>query len=311
MLSKALNPGIGREDVVAIIVTYRPDCDILDEVVGAIRKQVRSTVIIDNGANTAELQERYNAGEIYIHSLGDNKGIAEAHNIGIGFARSKFDARYVLLLDQDSIASDDMVEKLVSAIEALPDAGCVGPRYFDERQNNPPPFIQIKGLRVVRQKCRTDNDVVPVDYLVTSGCLIPIAVLDKVGGMRSDFFIDYVDIEWGLRAKRSGYQSYGVCAAEMRHNLGDAPVRFLGKIIPIHSPLRHYYHFRNAVVLYKESWVPLGWRVVDAYRLILKYVFYSVFARPRWMHFKMMTIGVWHGIVGKMGKYQDYQDIAS
>lgn len=304
MLSKALNPGIGREDVVAIIVTYHPDCDILDEVVGAIREQVRVTIIVDNGPNASGLQTRYGTHGVYFHSMDGNKGIAAAHNVGIEFARSKFGARYVLLLDQDSIAADDMVENLISALEVLPDAACVGPRYLDVRQNNPPPFIQVRGMKIHRHQCESDGDVVPVDYLVTSGCLIPTAVLDKVGGMRDDFFIDYVDIEWGLRAKSYGYQSYGVCAAKMGHHLGDTPIRFFNKLIPLHSPLRHYYHFRNAMILYKESWIPSAWKLADAYRLILKYGFYSLFAKPRWAHIKMMTLGLWHGLIGKSGKYE-------
>ncbi|MGZ4960718.1 MAG: glycosyltransferase family 2 protein, partial [Methylomonas sp.] len=211
-------------------------------------------------------------------------------------------AEFILLMDQDSIPASDMVEKLVSAISKQPSPAAVGPRYLDERQDNPPPFIRVCGLHLERCICSTEESVVPVDYLIASGCLIPMKVLDKVGGMRDDLFIDYVDIEWGLRARHHGFQSYGVCSAHMQHSLGEHPIKFFGKNIPLHSPLRHYYHFRNAVLLYKEAWLPLNWKLVDGWRLILKYFFYSLFAEPRISQWRMMTLGVWHGLNGKSGK---------
>jgi rhamnosyltransferase len=69
----------------------------------------------------------------------------------------------------------------------------------------------------------------------------------------------------------------------------------------VHTPLRHYYHFRNAVWLYRQNWVPRNWKWVDGYRLLLKYVFYSLFARPRVTHWRMMTLGIWHGLRGRAG----------
>ena len=262
-----------------------------------------SIVMVDNGSNCglAKWLENRTDGPIDLLELAENRGIAAAQNIGIQRAK-EHGARFVLLMDQDSIPAHDMVDILVASLIERPSSAAAGPRYLDTRQNNPPPFIRILGLHLTRCACSTDDSVVPVDYLISSGCLIPMTVLDKVGPMREDLFIDYVDIEWGLRARHLGYQSYGVCSAHMKHLLGDSPIVFLGKKFPSHSPLRHYYHFRNAVLLYKESWIPLNWKVVDGRRLCLKYVFYSVFARPRLYHWWMMSRGVWHGLTGKSGR---------
>lgn len=293
-----------RAGVVAVVVTYQPALEVLQQLLDALVPQVTSVVIVDNGSRSdllawdSELDTR----DVELLRLGENRGIAAAQNVGIQWARNR-GARFVLLMDQDSIPAPDMVEKLVSTISEQASPATAGPRYLDERQDNPPPFIRIRGLRLERCVCSTEESVVPVDYLIASGCLIPMSVLDKVGGMRDDFFIDYVDIEWGLRARHHGFQSYGVCSAHMQHSLGDHPIEFFGKNIPLHSPLRHYYHFRNAVLLYKESWVPLNWKLVDGWRLCLKYVFYSLFAKPRMAHLRMMTLGVWHGLVCKSGKF--------
>lgn len=290
-----------NEHVVAIIVTYQPDTGALDLLIDSIADQVHGIVIADNSPDMGDIAHRYAARPITYLSMRTNIGIAAAQNTGIAHART-CGASHVILFDQDSRATTHMVQTLLASSRERPDTGSAGPRYVDERQDNPPPFIRIEGWRLHRCQCSA-NATVPVDYLIASGCLIPMSVVDVVGNMREDLFIDYVDIEWGLRARRHGYQSYGVCAANMAHSLGDTPIQFMGKNIPLHSPLRHYYHFRNAVLLYKEPWIPLNWKCVDGWRLCLKYVFYSLFAVPQLTHWRMMTLGIWHGIIGKTGKY--------
>lgn len=290
--------------VVAVVVTHQPNLEILGSLLDALVPQVTSVVCVDNGSTSdlAGWNSRRKIRALEVVLLGENRGIAAAQNIGIEWARNH-EAEFVLLMDQDSIPLPDMVEKLIFAIAKRKSQAISGPRYLDKRQKNPPPFIRVRGLRLERCICAEEQSVVPVDYLISSGCLIPMCVFDKVGGMRDDFFIDYVDIEWGLRARRHGFQSYGVCSAHMEHSLGEDPIKFFGKVIPLHTPLRHYYHFRNAVLLYKEPWVALSWKVVDGSRLCLKYLFYSLFAKPRLTHWRMMTLGIWHGCLGKAGKY--------
>lgn len=297
-------------NVVAVVVSYQPQLEGLGALLDSLVPQVDSVVVVDNGSEDhfGGWLEKYHARSMHGIFLGSNTGVAAAQNVGIDWARRQ-GADYVVLFDQDSLPAPGMVGCLIEAVRAKQAAGCkvaaVGPRYLDERQNNPPPFIrvQVQGLKLLRQVCDTSNSIVEVDYLISSGCLIPSSTLDAVGAMRETLFIDYVDIEWGLRARHHGFQSFGVCSAHMQHSLGDHPIEFFGKNIPLHSPLRHYYHFRNAVLLYKEPWVPLNWKLVDGWRLYLKYVFYSLFAKPRMAHLRMMTLGVWHGLVGKSGKF--------
>ena len=294
------------QNVVSIVVTYQPNLDVVESLLSSLLDQVKSVVIVDNGSKTdglTELADKF-PGRTELIQFHRNYGIAKAQNQGIEFAKGK-GAEFVLLLDQDSIPAPDMVIKLVDAANALPHAASLGPRYLDNRQGNPPPFISINGLRLHRYMCENDNKIVPVDYLISSGSLIPLKVIKAVGPMREELFIDYVDIEWGLRAKSYGYQSYGVCGAKMSHTLGDNPISFFGRKIPYHSPSRHYYHFRNAIWLYKQPWVPWNWKIVDSWRLLRKYIFYSLFAKPGAQHLKMMSLGLLHGFVGRMGPLTD------
>lgn len=292
----------------AVVVTYQPELDTLSRLLAALAPQVSRTVIVDNGSATdlaGWLPASFRR-DVTVVCLGDNRGIARAQNIGIAKAKDG-GADYVVLSDQDSIPHEGMVAALVSAAEGLRAQGvrvaCAGPRYFDPRHNNPPPFLRVEGLRLKRLGCDGDS-VVPVDYLVSSGCLIPLDVIAAVGPMREELFIDYVDIEWGLRARHLGYQSFGVCTARMTHSLGETPARWFSRRVPVHTPLRHYYHFRNAILLYRLPWLPLNWKLVDGTRLLLRYGFYALMTKPRRRHWRMMTLGIWHGLCNRSGPYQ-------
>lgn len=297
-----------QEFAVAVVVTYNPEPERFNALLSAALPQVERVIMVDNGSKPANLEwirELVVHGRVELIELGANLGIAAAQNVGIQRVRD-LGAPYVLLFDHDSIPEASMVQTLMDVLQDKLRQGvrvaAVGPRYFDERQNNPPPFIEVKGLRVIRHACSAGQNCVPVSYVIASGSLIPLATLDSIGDMREGLFIDYVDIEWGLRAAAMGYQTFGVCNALMQHDLGDAPLMFMRRSIPLHSPLRHYYLFRNAVLLYKQNNLPFQWKVGDAGRLLLKYGFYALYGHQRLNHIKMMSLGLWHGLRGRTGQ---------
>ena len=288
---------VSEPHVFAIVVTYRPDPEPLQRLIAATLPQVTAMVVVHNGSEPPSLPEQTGDDpRLHLVLLGENLGVARAQNEGIRWAQRRA-ATHVLLFDQDSEPAPDMVAKLVAVDARLNQAGqpvaALGPRYLDERQNNPPPFIQVRGLRLHRQPCARQDDIVPVDYLVSSGCLIPAAAIERVGEMNEALFIDYIDIEWGLRAAAAGLQSYGVCAAQMRHALGEQPLMVFGLPRPVRTPLRHYYLFRNALWLYRQPGLPVSWKFVDAWRLLLKFAAYALYARPRRAHWRM-TVSYTH-----------------
>ena len=95
--------------------------------------------------------------------------------------------------------------------------------------------------------------------------------------MTSKLFIDFVDIEWCLRARGKGYEIVSFPNVEIEHQLGDSSISFMGTNYPIHSPLRMYYYFRNAIYLYRLSEIDWNWRLVDASRNLSRFLFYMLF----------------------------------
>ena len=60
---------------------------------------------------------------------------------------------------------------------------------------------------------------------------------------------------------------------------------------------------RNAIWMYKNNPASFKWKFIDFLKLLRKIGFYSIFAKPRSDHMKMMGLGLWHGLIGKMGRY--------
>lgn len=284
-------------------------------VITATRCQVATVVVVDNGSTDQPLQwlrRRQATGEIELVECGENLGIAAAHNAGIRRAQDR-GAQYVLLLDQDSVPDARMVETLVNAHSTLERKGvavsAVGPRYVDPRAGHSSFFVRFGTFRFLRSYCHADrcNEVVAADFLISSGSLISCRTLAAVGNMEEGLFVDHVDTEWFLRARANGFGAFGVCDAVMTHTLGSRSLRvWLGRWrhVPEHSPLRHYYIFRNSILLYRRPYAARNWVRNDILRLLFMLIYYPLRTAPRLEHLRMMLRGAWDGWRGSSGKLE-------
>jgi rhamnosyltransferase len=294
--------------IAAVIVAYYPNAPLLEQLVHDLCGQCGLVIVVDNSeppcGTTAVLAKKHK--RLVVASMGHNAGIASAQNQGIKYAvEHRYEA--ILLFDQDSVVNDGFAEGMWKTYLAASESdtkpvAAVGPRYTDMKQHAQSPFVKISGLRILRIPCLPSTSFVEVDCLIASGSLLLTTALQAIGLMREDLFIDYVDTEWCLRAKQTGYRCIGACSVEMQHSIGDEVALLWRYRFPLHSPLRHYYLVRNATALYFRSSLPLQWKVADGIRLFCKFCIYSVLGKPRATHMRMMLRGFWHGIIGRMGR---------
>jgi rhamnosyltransferase len=286
----------------ALIVTYNPLLERLTEVLQAVAANCEVTVIVDNGSTPPIVDsiKQFLQHKQHLFALGENLGIAAAQNIGLDLVKSMGVDR-VMLLDQDSVPSPGMVGALASHLDKLLSAGlsvaAIGPRLVDGRWNS-------RDRLEPRGQSATNPKLLEVDHLISSGALIPLSTIDAVGKMRAELFIDYVDIEWGLRALRAGYKSYVAVDTEMDHQLG-APMRVLGRTISTHTPTRHYYMVRNSIWLLRQSWLGPKWRYIKMPKIVLHLLINAIFAKPHRAHLGMMARGLRDGLSNRMGKVDD------
>lgn len=217
---------------------------------------------------------------------------------------------FVLLSDQDSLPDKDMVTSLLNCYheshKRYGNIAAVGPTYTDTHTGLTYPFqSQKKGQFFYSHAVPSESDpYVEALSLITSGTLIPASVLKQVGPMREDFFIDQVDIEWGMRARQQELRLIGCGCAKMYQSMGEDSIRvwyFGWRNESLYSPLRIYYRLRNFVALLKDPKIDWRWKVRSSwYSLGLVYT-HSVFGPQRRQCLTYAVRGILDGIRNKMG----------
>ena len=289
--------------IFAVVVTFGCDWGRLAVQFERLLRQVDRIVWVDNGSG-GDLQpwlRQWPADRVHPLWLAQNQGIGYAQNRGIEWALEQ-DATHVLLMDHDSLPAPDMVGLLMAALRDHPDAAAVGPRYADpRRQSDRTPFFRMEGWSLRWLDCHDPARVWEVDHVIASGCLMPAPALRQVGLLQEDYFIDWVDVEWCLRAREQGLKIYGVCAATLEHRLGDQVARVLGREVPLHAPWRHYYQSRNVVLMLRSTRANVPTKLHHAVQQLKRLVVFSVFVPGRGKYFKMWMKGLLHGMLGRRG----------
>jgi len=294
--------------IAAVVVLYHPDLMLLERLLTSLKGQVDRVVAVDNtpgsSVTLAPFLEGFPCPISYL-PLGDNKGIAEAQNIGIREG-IRGGCSHVLLLDQDSAVSAGMVTNLLFGEKQLLEkehvVAAVCPQIVDEKTGKRPGAVHYRWFRVRRIDVSTDSDEpIETDNLIASGSLIRAVVLESLGMMRSDLFIEYVDTEWVFRANTAGYKSYCVPTAVLAHNFGDASAKFFGHPIYLYSGIRYYYKLRNAVYLARVKSMGWQWRAYIISRIPYHCFLYSWFSANRLCTARLMLRALGDGLLGRLG----------
>ena len=299
-----------KDSIGSVVVTYNPDPAILFHQLDSLKTQVGTIFLVDNGSLNAEdiVKTASSIRSTKLLFCEKNQGLGRAHNIGIQACRDAgHDA--VLLLDQDTIPSNDMVSKLLLALNRLTQSSnktsAVGARFIGNSGHSSF-FVQFSRFRFQKIHC-TDSKystIIPADMLISSGSLIPMAAVDAIGNMDETLFIDHIDTDWFLRAKSLRWQAYGVCDALMEHRLGEKTLRvWFGRWrnLPIHLPFRYYFIYRNSILLRRRRYTDPNWRRADIIRLILIAVILPLSSNKTLTCFRMILLGITHGLKGKSG----------
>lgn len=246
----------GAEMIGALIVTFNPDLDVLLRNIQAIRQQVNRVLIVDNGSkNINEIRNmitQNNLSKLELVTLGTNRGIAYALNVGMNtFSTQKFE--WVMTLDQDSIVASDTINKLKKTDEFTKSMTAIlAPEFIDREQE----------LLVSSHKNNENSSaaisVTERDDVITSGSLTSVSAWQMVRGFDDQLFIDMVDYDFNQRLLGLGYKIYQVRGVYFEHSLGEAVAKtILQKFLFIknpadHSATRTYYGYRNRIIFIKR-----------------------------------------------------------
>jgi rhamnosyltransferase len=285
----------------SVVVFYRPDEACLER---ANRlAESGPCVVVDNTEGDGEPHSTPLDGRIVYLRNGENLGIATAINQGVERLIA-MGCAHAMLFDQDSEPSRELLEALpavlASELERDPRVALVGPAYVDARLGGVVPFVRF-GYFKLRRVAPAGTMPIEVDFLISSGSCINLALWRDIGAMDETLFIDFVDLEWCVRARRKGYALLGAPSLRMEHALGGEPVRVFGRIYPGHSAVRHYYMFRNAILLIRRPHIPWSWKSTELVKLPFRLMIYGLFMAPRGEHVRLSLLGLWHGMTGRTG----------
>ncbi|MGK0442160.1 MAG: rhamnosyltransferase [Pseudohongiellaceae bacterium] len=300
-----------HEDMIgAVVVTYYASMDELTVLLSSIKNQVDFIVVVDNSDEfQRELIDLCESMSVKVINNKENVGIAGAHNIGVEELRVQ-GAAHVLLFDQDSIPFDGMVDVLnhayLSVRRDFSGPLLVGPTYKDVRTAKSALLVRVENGRVLKidPESVCGNDKVETDFLISSGSFFDMESYDLVGEFQENLFIDCVDIEWGFRLRSVGGKVFCIPGAVMSHMLGDGELTFCGVSLTNHEPIRHYYYYRNFYFLLRSDYIPLGWKLYVFLKSSVQAIIFSTLTRAPALHFKMILKGIFHGLKGKLGKYE-------
>lgn len=304
-------------NVHAVVVTFNPIFEVLYEELHSIALQVQYIWLVDN-ASSQSLGPWIDKVRLFCNiqllQMSENLGIGAAQNAGIKRACSA-GATHVLILDQDSQPMPDMVGQLLLASDHLQSMNlriaALAPVYEDRQTGTKSGFVRLGWFDYKKLYVTSDQSPVEVDFVISSGSLIPIGAIHEIGLIDEALFIDHVDTEWCMRALSKEFKLFGVPSARMYHSLGDKRKRvwFLRwRNVPYHSPFRYYYMLRNGVLLQKRPYIPWKWRIGEFMRHWQMLVFFGFWGEGSFKRLAMMLRGLRDGFKGVHGPMTQSRD---
>ena len=242
---------MGLNRCLAVVVVYHPNWEDLCRNIQSYPQGVEKIVLVANSPmDTAQKYYLQEKGIQLIQNLA-NKGVATALNQAAELALGEgFD--WLLTMDQDSRFGPTKADALQQAIHlAPPQTAAIG----------------VESLRTPEPVPR----FVPVSFLLQSGTLFHVPAWKALGGFVESLFIDAVDHEYCLRAKKAGYRIFEYPSIQLIHQLGETLKlpKWLFILhshpkagISYHSPARERFIFRNNAWLIRQYfWTFPTWAI--------------------------------------------------
>lgn len=193
-----------------------------------------------------------------------NGGWAGGNNVGVRHALKR-GARWVILLNNDTVVASEFLDRMRAAAESHPHYGILGPviGYMEG-----PKAVMTDGCQFNRAgypgfferlEVPLEGDRAPrvVDVDIVNGCCMMVRadVFGAVGLIDERFFLVHEESDLCLRARQAGFAS-GVLAERLAWHKGSSSFQREGRA------LQRYYDTRNLFLLLRKHARPHGRRGV-------------------------------------------------
>ena len=203
--------------VVSIITVnyngYADTCQMIESIREHLRAITYEIIVVDNASKINELS-RIAQKYPFIRAVRSQKNLGFAHgnNLGATMARGK----YLFFLNNDTFVKDSTIRCLIDRLESDSSIGGVSPmlRYTDEYE-----LVQFAGFTplsryTLRNESIGNGDFIDDRYLLPSetpylhgaAMMVRHDVFKKTGGMPTQYFLYYEELDWSLSIRNLGYR---------------------------------------------------------------------------------------------------------
>lgn len=169
----------------------------------------------------------------------DNKGFAKANNQALALSN----AEYVVLLNPDTIVSEDTFTNCLDFMDQHRDAGAVGVRMLDgsgrflpESKRGLPTllasFMKMSGLYKLFPRSAKlnsyyegqigEHEIAKIEVLTGAFMFMRKKILDSIGFLDEDYFMYGEDIDLSYRITKAGYAIYYLPTTSIIHYKGES-----------------------------------------------------------------------------------------
>jgi rhamnopyranosyl-N-acetylglucosaminyl-diphospho-decaprenol beta-1,3/1,4-galactofuranosyltransferase len=224
-------------------------------------RPLQEIIVVDNASSDgtgALLAKRYP--QVRVIPMAENFGAGGALAAGLAYAALEKRHDWVWMLDDDSVPDSNALEALLDGAESLEDAagttGIVAPLSVHRKTGTLyPPLLWRDGWVKLSAEA-VQQPICFADMVISSGSMVRRSVVEAIGLPRADFFMDFFDFEYCLRARSHGYRIAVITRSKLAHEMGNArKVRLPGfsGLWPDRAPWREYYLSRN--LAYAAWWL--------------------------------------------------------
>jgi len=226
-------------DILIILVCYNVELKNLDLIKNL---QGQDILVYDNSINKQVVNKK-----IYYYHNPNNPGVSKAYNYGIRLAR-KLKKKYVLLLDHDTKFSTDNLSEYLKMSEKYGEDYIYAP-IISGNGKIYSPFLET-GIRNLTQNPDTfqyeEEYKLDNKSLINSGLMIPLKIIEMIGGFNEKIKLDFSDIYFISKYKEFRNEIILV-NVEMNHGLsGDEG-------LDKNKELNRFKYYCNGAREYKES----------------------------------------------------------
>ncbi len=233
-------------DLSIIIVNYNVK-EFLQNLLHSIDKAAQNisheVIVVDNASDDGSvefLQKNFPEVKLIINK--QNLGFGKANNLGMKIAKGK----YFLLLNPDTLLSENTLQEMIRFLENTPEAGIAGCKILNPdgtfqlacRRSFPGPwtsFCKVTGLSSLFPNSKifarynltylNSNQTYEVDAISGSFMMMRREAYEKTRGFDEDFFMYGEDLDLCYRIQKVGYKVYYVHSTQIIHYKGESTKR--------------------------------------------------------------------------------------